>query len=60
MLTLTAYDTFVEQLFAVMKRFTDALAKAAIEYRLIGGMSVKSTWNPFPVFQRQTGLSRAL
>ena len=40
MLTLTAYDTFVEQLFAVMTRFTDALAKAAIEYRLVGGMAV--------------------
>jgi hypothetical protein len=40
MLTLTAYDTFVEQLFAVLKRFTGALAKAGIEYRLVGGMAV--------------------
>ena len=40
MLTLTAYDTFVEQLFQVMKRFTDALSQAGIEYRVIGGMAV--------------------
>lgn len=40
MLTLTAYDTFVEQLFQVMKRFTDALSQAGIEYRIIGGMAV--------------------
>jgi hypothetical protein len=39
-LTLTAYDTFVEQLFQVMKRFTDALSQAGIEYRIIGGMAV--------------------
>jgi len=39
MLTLTAYDSFVEQLFEVMKRFVDALSKASIEYRLIGGMA---------------------
>jgi hypothetical protein len=40
MLTLTAYDTFVDQLFEVMKRFTGALAQAGIEYRVIGGMAV--------------------
>ncbi|HKW99889.1 MAG TPA: hypothetical protein VJN43_19265 [Bryobacteraceae bacterium] len=40
MLTLTAYDTFMEQLFQVMKRFTDALSQAGIEYRIIGGMAV--------------------
>lgn len=40
MLTLTAYDRFVEQLFEVMKRFTNALSQAAIEYRIIGGMAV--------------------
>ncbi len=40
MLTLTAYDTFVDQLFEVMKRFTGALAQAGIEYRVIDGMAV--------------------
>jgi hypothetical protein len=40
MLTLTAYDSFVDQLFEVMKRFTGALAQAGIEYRVIGGMAV--------------------
>lgn len=30
MLTLTACDTFVEQLFAVLKRFTNALANAGL------------------------------
>jgi hypothetical protein len=40
MLTLTAYDTFVDQLFEVMKRFPSALAQAGIEYRVIGGMAV--------------------
>jgi hypothetical protein len=40
MLTLTAYDTFVEQLFQLMKHFTDALSQAGIEYRVIDGMAV--------------------
>ncbi len=40
MLSLTAYDSFVEQLFQVMKRFTDALSQARIEYRVIGGVAV--------------------
>jgi hypothetical protein len=40
MLALTAYDSFVEQLFEVMKRFTDALSNSGIEYRIIGGMAV--------------------
>jgi hypothetical protein len=40
MLTLAAYDTFVEQLFEVMKRFVNALSGTGIEYRIIGGMGV--------------------
>jgi hypothetical protein len=40
MLTLTAYDEFVDQLFTVFKRFTGALSQAGIEYRVIGGMAV--------------------
>ena len=39
MLALTAYDSFVEQLFDVMKRFTTALSQAGIEYRVVGGMA---------------------
>jgi len=40
MLALTAYDNFVEQLFEVMKRFVDAMSKAGIEYRIVGGVAV--------------------
>jgi hypothetical protein len=40
MLALRAYDTYLDQLLDVMKRFTGALAQARIEYRLIGGMAV--------------------
>jgi len=39
MIVLTAYDRFVEQLFEVMKRFTGALSKSGIDYRVIGGMA---------------------
>jgi len=39
-LTITAYDRFVEQLFEIIKRFTSALSQAHIEYRIIGGMAV--------------------
>jgi hypothetical protein len=40
MLALSAYDTYLDQVLDVMKRFTGALAQAGIEYRLIGGMAV--------------------
>ncbi|PYT32714.1 MAG: hypothetical protein DMG57_00810 [Acidobacteria bacterium] len=40
MLTITAYDRYVEQLFEIIKRFTSALSQAHIEYRIIGGMAV--------------------
>ncbi len=40
MITATAYDRHVEQLFEVMKRLHTALTKAGIEYRIIGGMGV--------------------
>ena len=40
MLALSAYDTYLDQLFDVMKRFTGALAQAGIEYGVIGGMAV--------------------
>jgi len=40
MLALTAYDTYVEKLFDTLNRFTTALSKAGIEYRVIGGMGV--------------------
>jgi len=40
MLALTAYDRYVERLFDRLTRFTTALTKAGIEYRIIGGMGV--------------------
>jgi hypothetical protein len=40
MITATAYDRHVEQLFEVLKRLHAALTEAGIEYRIIGGMSV--------------------
>ena len=40
MLALSAYDTYLDQLFDVMKRFTGTLAQAGIEYGVIGGMAV--------------------
>jgi hypothetical protein len=40
MLSLTAYDRFVEKLFDRLARFTAALSGAGIEYRIIGGMAV--------------------
>ena len=39
-LSATYYDRHVEQLFETLKRFTTALAKAGIEYRLVGGFAV--------------------
>lgn len=38
-MTLAGLDRFVEQLFEVIGRFTAALSKAGIEYRLIGGIA---------------------
>ena len=40
MITVAAYDTFVENLFERMRRFHSALADAGIPYRIIGGMAV--------------------
>ena len=39
-LTITAYDRYVEQLFEIIKRFTEAMSQAHMEYRIIGGMAV--------------------
>ncbi|HLK18815.1 MAG TPA: hypothetical protein VKT81_07655 [Bryobacteraceae bacterium] len=40
MITATAYDKHVEQLFEVMKRVHIALTSAGIDYRIVGGMGV--------------------
>jgi len=40
MITATAYDRHVEQLFDVIKRLHEALTKAGVDYRIIGGMGV--------------------
>lgn len=40
MITVAAYDTYVENLFERMSRFHSALASAGISYRIIGGMAV--------------------
>ncbi len=39
-LSARSYDQHVEQLFETLKRFTTALAKAGIEYRIVGGVAV--------------------
>jgi hypothetical protein len=39
-ISLTAYDRHVEQLFEVLHRVTSALRGAAIDYRVIGGIAV--------------------
>jgi hypothetical protein len=38
-ISATAYDQHVEQLFDVLKRVTSALRAAGIEYRLVGGVA---------------------
>ncbi len=40
MLTITAYDTHVEQLFKVVRRLAEALGPAGIPYRIVGGLAV--------------------
>jgi hypothetical protein len=40
MITATAYDKHVEQLFEVMKRVHIAFTNAGIDYRIVGGMGV--------------------
>ena len=40
MLTITAYDTHVEQLFKVVRRLAEALDPERIPYRIIGGLAV--------------------
>jgi len=39
-LTIAAYDTQVEQLQNILERLAQALTKAAIPYRIVGGMAV--------------------
>jgi hypothetical protein len=39
-LTITAYDAHLEQLFEIMNRVTAALTRAGIEYRIVGGLAV--------------------
>lgn len=40
MITATAYDRHVQQLFDVVRRLHVALTKAGIDYRIVGGMGV--------------------
>lgn len=40
MITITAYDRHVQQLFDVIDRLARALAQAGIEYRMVGGVAV--------------------
>jgi hypothetical protein len=40
MITATAVDKHVEQLFDVLRRLHSALSEAKIEYRIIGGMAI--------------------
>src|ERR1035437_8889271 len=40
MISATAYDRHVEQLFGVLRRVTSALQAAGIEYRVVGGVAV--------------------
>ena len=40
MISATAYDQHVGQLFEVLKRVTSALRAAGIEYRVVGGVAV--------------------
>lgn len=40
MISETAYDEHVEQLFGVLARVTGALSEAGIEYRLVGGLAI--------------------
>ena len=39
-ISATAYDTHVEQLFEVLNRVSSALRAAGIEYRVIGGVAI--------------------
>ena len=39
MISATAYDEHVEQLFEVLRRVTSALRAAGIEYRVVGGVA---------------------
>ena len=40
MITISAYDRHVQQLFDVIARLADAFERAGIDYRLIGGVAV--------------------
>lgn len=40
MLTATAYDTHVEQLFERIRQFHSILTAAGVPYRIVGGMAV--------------------
>ena len=39
-LSLRFYDRHVEQLFETLRRFTHAITKAGIDYRIVGGVAV--------------------
>lgn len=53
-LTIAAYDGHVEQLRDTVRRLADALARAGIEYRVIGGLAVF-----FHVHDRDPGAARS-
>ena len=40
MLTIGAYDRYVEQLLETVRRLAEALGQAGIDYRVIGGVAV--------------------
>lgn len=54
MLTIAAYDRHVEQLFDTVRRIADALGRAGIDYRVIGGVAVF-----LHVSERNPGAARA-
>jgi len=39
-LTIAAYDRYVEQLLETVRRLAEALGQAGIDYRVIGGVAV--------------------
>lgn len=53
MITATSLDAHVERLFALLERLHSSLIKAAVEYRVIGGMGVF-----FQVSARDPGAAR--
>lgn len=53
-LTISAYDRHVEQLFETVRRLAQAFAQAGIEYRVVGGVAVF-----LHVHQREPGAARS-